>query len=385
MRAHQPIRVLLDATAVPADRGGVGRYVDNLIAALVVDPRVALTVVCKPTDVAVLADLAPTAVTIAGPRRLDNVAFRLIWEQVALPRLARKLKVDVVHSPHYTMPLLSRKKRIVTLHDATFFSDPGVHSRFKRQFFRRWIRLSMRVADACLVPSKSAGEELQRYSGVRGQRVVVAYHGVDPTLFHPPADESVAAIATRLGVSETGWIAFLGTLEPRKNLSALIGGYALVARRFAETGNPLPVLLLAGGAGWDEAIDNAIAQVPAPGKVAKVGYLPADDLAAYLGGSMLMAYPSLGEGFGLPVLEAMACGATVVTTRRLALPEVGGDAVAYTGVDAESIAETVEALLADEGGRIDLSARAIDRAAQFTWERSAQLHVAAYLSAVGES
>ncbi len=139
-----------------------------------------------------------------------------------------------------------------------------------------------------------------------------------------------------------------------------------------------PALVLAGGAGWDTSLDALLATLPPSVTVLRPGYLPLADLPGLLGGALLVAYPSLGEGFGLPVLEAMACGAPVLTTRRLALPEVGGDAVAYTDVDADSIAVALRSLLADADRRAALSAAAVERAAGFTWAASAQAHLASY-------
>jgi glycosyltransferase involved in cell wall biosynthesis len=169
-------------------------------------------------------------------------------------------------------------------------------------------------------------------------------------------------------------VAFLGTLEPRKNVPALVRGWVSAVR---DRPNP-PVLVLAGGAGWDTDLDQALAEVPAGLRVLRPGYLPVGELAGLLGGAEVVAYPSLGEGFGLPVLEAMSCGAAVLTTRRLALPEVGGDAVAYTEPDAASIGAALAELLGDADRRKTLAAAAVERAALFSWDACATAHVAAY-------
>jgi glycosyltransferase involved in cell wall biosynthesis len=139
-----------------------------------------------------------------------------------------------------------------------------------------------------------------------------------------------------------------------------------------------PALVLAGGAGWDSRLDAAVAAVPAGLRVLRPGYLPFPELPGFLGGADVVAYPSLGEGFGLPVLEAMACGAAVLTTRRLALPEVGGDAVAYTGTAPDEIGRDLAALLDDPTRRGALAEAGRRRAEEFTWARSAELHVEAY-------
>ncbi|MGH3629809.1 MAG: glycosyltransferase, partial [Sciscionella sp.] len=142
-----------------------------------------------------------------------------------------------------------------------------------------------------------------------------------------------------------------------------------------------PVLVLAGPPGWDHRIESALHAVPRSIRVLRAGYLPFSSLPALLGGASCVAYPSLGEGFGLPVLEAMACGAAVLTTRRLALPEIGGDAVAYCGVRAEEIGASLAGLLADPARRSALRSAAVRRAKEFSWAASADLHREAYARA----
>ena len=129
-------------------------------------------------------------------------------------------------------------------------------------------------------------------------------------------------------------------------------------------------------------VDGGIAQVPSHLRVLRPGYLRFTDLPGYLGGAVVVAYPSHGEGFGLPVLEAMACGAPVLTTRRLSLPEVGGDAVAYTEPDADAIGVALRALLDDPDRRAALGAAGQERSLQFTWEASAEAHLAAFRRAL---
>ena len=165
-------------------------------------------------------------------------------------------------------------------------------------------------------------------------------------------------------------------------MPALVRGWAAAV---GGLGAQAPALVLAGGRGWDTEVDPAVAAVPNGLRVVRPGYLPLADLAPYLSGATVVAYPSLGEGFGLPVLEAMACGAPVLTTRELSLTEVGGDAVAYSGTDADGIGEALAALLADPERRAALSAAAVERAAGFTWDAAAAAHVEAYEQAVQTS
>ncbi len=365
------MRVLIDATAVPAHRGGVGRYVDALVLAL---HRLGtdVVVVAQQRDMQVYADMGVDVV--AAPAFTGSVPGRMVWEQVGLPGVARKAGADVLHSPHYTFPLFTSVQRVVTIHDLTFFTDPQVHRPVKRYFFRAWMRLARRARLRIVAVSRATAGEFERIVGAAKHPVTVTGLGFDPERFHVPSDAEVAEARSHLGLT-AGWIAFLATLEPRKNAPTLIDAYAELAAQRAD----LPPLVLAGGQGWDHEVDPAIARAVAAGAdVRKVGYLPLDMLAGFLGGSEVFAYPSRGEGFGLPVLEAMACGAAVMTTRELALPEVGGDAVAYCGTDRADIGRVLAGLLDDPAERARLSALALERAREFNWDEVAARHVTAY-------
>jgi len=371
------VRVLVDATALPTNRGGVGRYLDALLGALAgpAGSGAQVVVASKPADRVGYESLGLEVVT--GPRVLDSRPVRLGWEQTGLLRVARRVRPDVLHSPHYTQPIFARLPTVVTVHDATFFTDPRLHSVVKARFFRTATRWAARRATGLVVPSEATRQELARHAHVAIDRVTVAPLGVDRAVFHPPAAEDVRRLRQQLELGDTEFVAFLGTVEPRKNVSALVRGWALAVR---DTTRP-PALVVAGGHGWDDTVDAAVAGIPSRLRVIRPGYLPVADLPALLGGAAVVAYPSFGEGFGLPVLEAMACGATVLTTRRLALPEVGGDAVAYTEPDDASIAAALRELLADDAARALLGKAAQERATQFTWDRCARLHVQAYRAA----
>jgi glycosyltransferase involved in cell wall biosynthesis len=369
-------RVLVDATAVPADRGGVGRYVDGLIPAL--DAAGAdLAIACQRADAERYGRLAPSARIVPGPAAISHRATRLAWEQTGLPLAAEQLGAELIHSPHYTMPLRAGCRVVVTLHDATFFTEPEMHTAVRGTFYRSATRTALRRATRCIVPSKATRDELIRILDADPTLIDVAYHGVDEAVFHAPSAAERDRVAARLGLHGMDYIAFLGVLEPRKNVPNLIRGWA---RAVADRPKP-PALVLAGGSGWDEDVDSAIAEVPSHLRVVRPGYLRFADLPGYLGGAVVCAYPSHGEGFGLPVLEAMACGAPVLTTHRLSLPEVGGDAVAYTEPDVDDIAHALASLLDDDARRAVLAAAGASRAHEFTWAASAEAHMASYARA----
>jgi glycosyltransferase involved in cell wall biosynthesis len=373
------MRVLIDASALPENRGGVGRYVDELVARLPglgVDTHVA----AQPRDRGRFAASVGDDRVHAVPGWAKRPALRLAWEQSGLPLRVRSLAPDIVHSPHYTLPLVStigrRPKNVVTLHDATFFSDPELHLGIKARFFRGWTSLSGRLADALIAPSEATRDEVARHTHTDAARIAVVPHGVDHERFRPPTGAEVAELRQWLALPpDQPYVAFLGTLEPRKNVPALVRAFGRVAGERAEP----PVLVLAGGKGWDDAIEPAVAELPQRLRVLRPGFVPDGLVPALLGGAEVVAYPAHGEGFGLPVLEAMACGAAVLTTDRLSLAEVGGDAVRYArSPDAADLAEALAGLLADPAERNRLGAAGLARSAGYTWDATARGHLAVF-------
>jgi glycosyltransferase involved in cell wall biosynthesis len=367
---------MVDATAVPADRGGVGRYVDSLVSALDVDGAT-LAIACQQRDAELYGTLAPHARIVPVGESMETRTARLAWEQTTLPGLVRRLGVDVLHSPHYTTSLVNSAASVVTLHDATFFTDPLLHSSVKARFFRGWTKIALNRATLCVVPSAATAQELARVTRADPRTMEVIHHGVDLDRFHPPTPAEVAAARQTVDLPSQPYIAFLGALEPRKNVPALIRGYL---RACEGRANP-PALVLAGQPGWDGQVERALDALPHRLRVIRAGYLPFAQLAGFLGGAQLVAYPSLGEGFGLPVLEAMASGACVLTTRRLSLPEVGGDAVAYCGVGAGDIGAALGELMDDPARRAVLAEAAQRRSKDFSWAATAERHREVYARA----
>ncbi|WP_030168893.1 glycosyltransferase family 4 protein [Spirillospora albida] len=372
-------RILLDATTVPADRGGLGRYVDGLLVALHA-LGADLAVACQRADEERYALLVPGARVIAGPAALTHRASRLAWEQSGLPYVAESVGADVIHLPTYTIPVSAHLPTVVTIHDVIHFAEPELHDPVRTTYIKSATRTAARRATRLIAPSRATRDELVRLLSADPAHIDIAYHGVDHGVFRRPAEADVRRVSDRLGLHGHPYVAYLGALEPRKNVPSLIRGWV---KACADRPDP-PALVLAGGGGWDDDVDAALATVPLSLRVVRPGYLPWASLPGFFGGALVVALPSRGEGFGLPVLEAMACGAPVLTTRRGALPEVGGDAVAYTDPDPSGIGRILSSLFDDDGRRAALAEAAHARSQQFSWTVSAEAHMASYQKAVDQ-
>ncbi len=363
--AGGPVRVALDASAIPDPPGGAGRYVLALAAALGRRDDVDLTVVARAGDAA----RWPAPVADRAPARRP---VRLGWEQVGLPRVVRAVNAEVHHGPHYTMPLALGVPAVVTIHDLSFFTHPEWHQRTKIAFFRAAIRTSARRAAALVAVSAATAALLDELVRPRVP-VHVIPHGVDHSRFRPddPGDDEAAR--ARAGVSPP-YVAFLGTLEPRKDVPTLVRAFDRLAGS-----RPGLSLVLAGARGWGaDAVEQAVAGAAYRDRIRLLGYLAESDMPAVLRGAAVVAYPSLEEGFGLPVLEALACGAPVVTTSGTVMEEVAaGAALLAPPGDERGLAAALEAALESAGDRRRFG---LDVAAHHTWAASAAAHAEVYRS-----
>ncbi|MHB1509266.1 MAG: glycosyltransferase family 4 protein [Acidimicrobiales bacterium] len=373
----------LDVSAIPHRPAGAGRYVLELAGALSRLEAIELTVVCRKGDAARWRALVPSGRVVDpvwAPRPL-----RLAYEQWRLGPVIARLRdpaIEVHHGPHYTFPHGARGvASVVTVHDLTFFDHPEWHVASKVRFFRRAIRRAARKADVIVCVSDTTARRLTSLLAPRGA-VVVAPHGVDHRRFTPARDsgESDAAVLERHGCPPgLDYICHLGTIEPRKGIVSLIEAFDRIAARHDSL-----ELVLAGIEGWGAAeVARAARQCRHASRIRRLGYLDDAAVPALLRGARVVSYPSFEEGFGLPALEALACGAMLVTTSGTAMAEVAGEA-AWTvpAGDAEALAAALEsALEVGEAERVQRRTDGLLRAAAFTWERTAALHLEAYREA----
>lgn len=372
------VRLSLDASAVPDQPTGAGRYVIDLVTALGRRGDVDVTIACRRGDAMRWRGAGPVTIVDRAPMHRP---VRLAWEQVELPRILDEISLDVHHSPHYTMPERARIPKVVTIHDMTFFDHPEWHERPKVLYFRRAMRVAAERADALITASATVAS---RIADVLDPQVPLhlVHHGVDHATYRPidPSDRASAArdqaVRDRHGL-RAPYIVFIGTLEPRKDVPGLIRAFDLIA-----DSHPDLLLVLAGAPGWGtDAVDIALGQAVHASRIHRIGYLAEEDKPALLRGALAVAYPSREEGFGLPVLEAIACGTPLVTTSGSAMEEVVDDAALLVRPgDVKGLAQALEDLVAAGPDVAERRLRGFEVASHYTWDRSAAGHMKVYRS-----
>lgn len=284
-----------------------------------------------------------------------------LWEQMVLPV---RLGESLLWSPCNAGPLAARR-HVVTIHDAAVLDHPEWFSaRFSAIYRQLWPRLA-RSAKIVTV-SEFSRERLSEQLDLPAERIAVVPNGVDAR-FAPATPDEIADVRQRYGLGEHLYFLALATVEPRKNLSLV-----LKAWRRALKDIPDARLVIAGAKGVSRVFAGAEEHETPPG-IIMLGRTPDEDLPALISGARAMLYPSLYEGFGLPVLEAMACGTPAVTTRRASLPEVGGEAAIYVDAkDEEDLATALVDLAGDDDIVADHREAGLARAKQFSWDRAAR-------------
>ena len=354
------MRVLLDAHQLGRRQTGNETYVRELLTALREFPDVEIVA-------AVEGDPHPTG-PLASPVRLRRVPRNGLARLAALSLVAHGARVDLLHAVYF-LPAFVGRPSVVTIHDISFEQHPEFFSRRSLLRDRFLIRDAARRASRVITVSETSRRDLIELWGVPADRVVAIHNGID-AIFCPGPD------APGEGSLDPLRVLAVGTLQPRKNLGRLFDAVAIVAR------NRRVLLRVVGPDGYQaEAIR---ARLAGRAEAEVLGYVDRAALADEYRRAHLLAYPSLYEGFGLPVVEAMASGTPVVTTTGGSLPEVAGDATLIVDpLDVSAIAGAIERVADDGALRAELRSRGLERARAFSWATAARRHVETYASLLG--
>lgn len=379
------MRIGIDMSLIPGERAGGGQYAYQLGAALTrIDQRHRYRL--YPVFYYIVHPDYPRAEFPTSARM--RMAFRhlpppmvlWLWRSEGWARVKEWLlgPVDLVHSTTFCVPPLSPPKRlVVTIYDLSFMVHPEFHVEVNVQHCLAGTRAALERADAILAISEHTRRDLVDRLGARPERIIVTPLAHNPT-YKPVTDAlRLASVQRRYDLPER-FVLFVGTLEPRKNLMRLVQAYATLPpslRRHVS-------LVIAGGPGWlSESLRREVGERGLADRVRFIGYVRDEDMASLYSLATVFAYPSLYEGFGLPVLEAMACGVPVLTSNVSSLPEVaGGAAVLVAPTDVEAIADGLTQLLDDGALAAKLVARGLEWSTNFSWDRCARETLAVYES-----
>jgi glycosyltransferase involved in cell wall biosynthesis len=363
--------------ALDPRRTGVGQYTQQLIRYLpITDPDDEFVAwylhargLLRPRRF--FADVRARNLTEKASRFPARI-FQPASYRLGVPRVEWLVDFDLFVATNFLAPATDHQDRVVpVVHDLAFQhfpeSAPHIDERWRRRF-----AATLAEAPAIIVPSTSAAQDLRESFGVAAARIHVVHHGVDAEAFAPVSDATIDAVRRRFGIPGP-YVLFVGGIEPRKNLEHLVRAFAM-----SDSGH-LSLVLAGGPVRWypeaSERLDAAIQLLPESvrARIMRTDYVSERDKLALLSGATVLAYPSIYEGFGFPVLEAFAAGVPVLTSNVSSLVEVAGEAaVLVDPTDVDAIASALTELVADEDLRAVLSAAGVARASRFTWEATAR-------------
>jgi glycosyltransferase involved in cell wall biosynthesis len=366
------MHVAIDARLVYYTRAGIGEYTLRLTRALAeAYPGDRITLLQDFRDGSPLV----TASNVSILKSRVPSHHRL--EQYFLPLVVNGLKTDVFHSPDFIPPLKAKGPLVITIHDLAFLIYPQFVTKDSAHYYGQ-IDRAVRRADAIIAVSESTRHDLIKMLGAPDDKITVIYEAADPR-FCPQPVEIVADVRARYGLPDR-YLLFVGTIEPRKNL-----GRILTAFERLHAAGLTDALVIVGKRGW--LYDDFFTRVegsPAKQAVIFPGFIPDADLPAVYAGSQALAFPSEFEGFGLPVLEAMACGTPVVCSNTSSLPEVAHDAAFLIDpLDVDALTDALRRVLSDPALAADLRARGLTQAARFSWASAAESTLALYRRLAG--
>ncbi len=373
------MRVGIDGVPLTETKTGVGHYTLELARSL-----------AQISDGDSFEVIAPARILINDGKHSELPAnltvtyrepnpLRKHWWTIGLPLYIRESSLDLFHGTNYSVPLWKGCRTALTIHDLSLFLYPETHEQHRVSVGRRRIPTMACVATKIITPSEAVRREVVEHLSVSPEKIVAIPEAARRE-FRPVPVEETRDVRTRFGV-EDDFLLYVGTLEPRKNLMLLIRAFEEVLRAT----NLRPQLVIVGKKGW--LVDELFAYVERAGlgdRLLFTNYVTDEELRALYSSCRMCVYPSLYEGFGLPPLEAMACGAPVITTRIPSIMETVGDAARLVGpTDVDALARNITELLTDAEARASLSAAGLARAAQFSWEKTARMTLEVYREMLG--
>ena len=368
------MRFGIDGYPLVFPKTGIGHYTFELATELArIAPQHSFELVAPDQYPKGIVDqLGPIPNLVATSIETNLITRR--WWAVGLPRYLRRARFDLFHGTNYDVPLGNRERNVLTVHDLSIFTHRDTHEKRIARRARRRFPIMLRAAARIITPTESVKRAVVERFKIDPEMVAVTPEA-PRTTFRPIRFEETLETRSRLRI-EGDFILFVGTIEPRKNLLALMRAFDQILRQTSHR----PQLALAGGQGWlTGELDRFLAQAQFGDRLRMIGYADDDDLRALYSSCTAFVYPSLDEGFGLPPLEAMACGAPVIASRLDAHVEtLGGNAKLMEPTDETALAQAIVDLLENQTERERLAIAGVAHAAKFSWEKTARLTLGVY-------
>ena len=373
------MRILIDYTAAITQGAGIGRYTRSLVDGLArVDREDDFTLFSaeRPSGERGFPS-ASRFRTVSGP--LDNRRMTILWHRLRAPIPIELFagRADVLHAPDFSLPPTLRARTVVTIHDLAFMTHPECAVPSLRAYLNRVVPRAVRRADHLIAVSQRTADDMVELLGVAPKKITVIHLGVDPSVRRVEDQARLEAAVARYGLRRPFALA-VGTIEPRKNFARLIEAFSLARQRAAGPAQ----LVIAGRKGWlYDGVFETVERLGLRDNVRFLDYIPDGDLPVLYSLAAVVAMPSLYEGFGIPMVEAMACGAPVVASAVGSLPEIVGDAgLLAPPENVEALADALTRAVGDEYLRAQMVARGYERVRLFDWDAAARQHVAVYHS-----
>ncbi len=372
------MKVALNATSLLSPLTGIGQYTNQLAKGLQALSGLELNLFYGTGWSKEVRDQpvpSITAIKSMIKRYIPNAySINRYLQQNRFTHGIRRNHSDIYHEPNF-LAFKFNGPLVITVHDLSWIRFPDTHPAERVRAMNTYFEPGLRRAGLILTDSEFVKRELMDVFGVKAERIKPILLGVEP-LFYPRTAEDTLAVLNRHDLAHGRYLLAVGTLEPRKNLQVALRAYMLlppqVRKRFP--------LVLVGMNGWrTSALEHQIAPLISAGEIRQIGYLPREELAMVTAGALTLIYPSIYEGFGLPPLEAMACGVPVIASEVSSLPEVVGDTgMLINPYDEEALAQAILKMISDDGLRHQLSLTALARSSEFTWDKCARQTVDVY-------
>ena len=361
------LRITIDARMIRYT--GFGTYIQSLVENLVkINGKNRYEVVLNKGDEREITESENLKIL----KTRANIPVFSVREQALLPFEVKRSSPDLIHYPNFNMPLAGGKPVVVTIHDLIYYLNFGAcPNRLAYLYARFMFKRVVKKAQKIIAVSEFTKKEIVRHLGVEEKKVAVIYHGVSP-LYRPVEGLTRKTALSRYGI-KGGYVFYVGTHQPRKNLVRLVQAFVSIKDKEHQ-------LVIAGKIDPRRAeLYNIVKEKGLEGRILFIGFVPEEDLPALYSGAAAFVFPSLSEGFGRPPLEAMACGAPVVSSNVTSLPEVVGDAgILVDPADAGAIADGIDRLLASPMLRSELREKGFERIKKFSWEAAAKKTLRVY-------